>query len=798
MKKIFKWLIFAVILIVGLSVLVMLEGRSKPVVKKESPSAQSSSTSTDESSAGTQEIVRRVTLAAAGDNLMHLEIIKDAMKPDKSGYDFTPIYQGIKDIISGADISFINQETILGGEELSLSGYPTFNSPQEVGRDLIKVGFDVVNHATNHALDRGVKGIDNTLKFWNSHPEITVTGIYENQQDRDRIRVVDRNGIKIAFLSYTYGTNGIPVPKDKPYIVNLIDKGLISRDVKKAKEEADAVVVSMHWGNEYQQTPSKEQKELASFMADLGVTLIIGHHPHVLQPMEWVKGSNGNSTLVAYSLGNLVSCQNEIPRLLGGILKVTIEKGSNGNVCLKDPEIVPVVTHYERYAKGFRVYPLSEYTDELARNHGLNRFGKNVTVAAFKNIVSSVLKGWVKTEKQGTIGISGYSNSPRMALAQDISAQDTMEHDYSNLDARIKEIGKKYGAQGMSVAIVKDGEIEWTTNCGYSDKERKIPASSDTAYRIASISKTVTGMVLMKLWDEGKVDLDRDIGDYLGYKVRNPAYPDIPITLRSLLTHTSSISDYGTYDSVVDAGKGTPLLKDILTPGSSAYSKHNYSNYAPGSGSFNYSNFGLGIVAAVVESVTGERFPQYAREALFATMGIDASYLPSDISGSDRIAVIYNGGNVSRSREQALKDKTWINRFPIGQLYGLAQGNLYISDVDLAKLMIVLMGDGTYEGKTILSNQAVDMINEVQWIGDEGINKMRGLSLHITDDLVNGRRLRGHQGRAYGAVCEMFYDNTDRTGVVFLSNGCIDKQASNGFSSIGSEIVNAVYNEIGY
>ena len=334
-----------------------------------------------------------ISLVAVGDDLMHLEVINDFKKSDGS-YDFTPLYSDIKDEVSSADIAFINQETILGGTKLGLSGYPTFNSPQELGRDLIKVGFNVINHATNHALDKGVKGINNTISFWRSHPEVTMVGIYESQEDRDTIRVVDKKGIKIAFLSYAYGTNGIPIPKGKPYIVNIIDKNLIANDVKRAKELADAVIVSLHWGNEYQEVPSKQQKELASYLADLGVTLIIGHHPHVLEPVEWMKGKDGNNMLVAYSLGNLVSCQNEIPRLVGGMLKLNIEKDVNDRISIKNPEIIPVVTHYERYAKGFRIYKLKDYTDSLAKAHGLNRLGKHVTVQAFKNEASAVLKSW--------------------------------------------------------------------------------------------------------------------------------------------------------------------------------------------------------------------------------------------------------------------------------------------------------------------------------------------------------------------------------------------------------------------
>lgn len=368
--------------------------------------------------------------------------------------------------------------------------------------------------------------------------------------------------------------------------------------------------------------------------------------------------------------------------------------------------------------------------------------------------------------------------------------------DYSPLDLKIKEIARKYNAVGLGVTIVRNGKIEWTTNYGFADRENVLPAERDTVYRIASISKPISNIVLLTLWDKGLIDIDKDIGSYLGFKVRNPNYPDKPITLRSIMTHTSSISDEGTYNRIVDSSAPYPPLKDILTPGASAYSANNFLKYAPGSGVFSYSNLGAGIMAAVVESVTGKRFSDYAREAVFQKMGIDASFLSNDISNINKIANLYSGGYLSYSKEASLKEKNRIGSIPVGQLYRLVQGNLYISSQDLAKLMIVLMGDGTYDGRRILSAKAVEMMNAVQWTGSSGTDKMWGLNLSITDDIVKGRRLRGHQGRSYGATSEMYYDISTKSGVVFLSNGSIEKTAPNGFSSIGSEILNAAFETI--
>lgn len=366
---------------------------------------------------------------------------------------------------------------------------------------------------------------------------------------------------------------------------------------------------------------------------------------------------------------------------------------------------------------------------------------------------------------------------------------------YQKLETRLKKISEKYKATGMTVAVVRNGGVEWTTSFGYADRENGIAAGRDTAYRVASISKTITSMIVMTLWDKGIVDLDRDIGNYLGFTVRNPHYQDIPVTLEHLMTHTSSISDKGTYLEAVESGKGYPALEDMLTPGKPAYDARNFYSYEPGSPNYNYSNFGFGIIAAIVESVTGKRFSVYAREALFDPLNMDASFLPNYISDPERVANIYRDGALSFSKATAFKGEERISRFPIGQLYLLSQGNLYISAVDLARLMIALMEGGTCEGKRILSQEAVNMINNGRFIGRRG-NKMVGLGLQVTDTLVAGRRLRGHQGRAYGATNEMFYDITDKTGVVYLSNGSKYRKAFNGFAAIGSGIINAVYDEM--
>jgi len=337
-----------------------------------------------------KKIIPKIDLVAVGDNLIHMPIVRSSKLADGS-YNFKPIYSEIENTVEKADISFLNQETILGGTELGISGYPQFNSPHELGRDMVELGFDVINHATNHSLDKGEKGILSALKFWENYQDVKLIGIYNNQEARDNISIVEKNGIKLAFLAYTYSTNGIPVPSGKPYLVNIINKELIQKDIENAKTKADAVIVSMHWGIEYQTTPSDIQKELAKFMADAGVLVIIGHHPHVLQPAEIVESNSGQKTLVAYSLGNFVSSQVGMSKLIGGLLKTTITKDTNNNIIFKDSQIEPLVTHIEPGYKSYKIIPLDDYTKDLATKH-INRYReKPLNLDSMKTYTKNIL-----------------------------------------------------------------------------------------------------------------------------------------------------------------------------------------------------------------------------------------------------------------------------------------------------------------------------------------------------------------------------------------------------------------------
>jgi poly-gamma-glutamate capsule biosynthesis protein CapA/YwtB (metallophosphatase superfamily) len=341
-----------------------------------------------------EENPTQITLLAVGDNLIHIEVVQDGKQADGS-YDFNSIYSNLADEIAAADIAVINQETILGGTDFAYSGYPNFNSPTEIGDAIINAGFDVILHATNHTLDMGVKGVENTIEYWKQHPEITVLGMNESLEESKQIPIVEKNGIKLALLNYTYSLNGYSLPKGKPYLVNLLDKEKMSEDIKKAEALADFTIVFPHWGSEYVYEANDAQKDLTEFYYEQGVDLIIGTHPHVLEPVEWIETTKNHRMLVYYSLGNFMSYQKEAPRMLGGMAQVTITKDKSGTY-ISESHIIPTVTHYESGPTDFSLHKLRDYTEELAKAHGVSDIAKQgaITYQGTLDLAKHVLGPW--------------------------------------------------------------------------------------------------------------------------------------------------------------------------------------------------------------------------------------------------------------------------------------------------------------------------------------------------------------------------------------------------------------------
>jgi poly-gamma-glutamate capsule biosynthesis protein CapA/YwtB (metallophosphatase superfamily) len=298
-----------------------------------------------------------VNIAAIGDILIHDTVFLDAATAD--GYDFKPMFSHVKDTLIKPDILLANQETILGGIELGLSGYPTFNSPREVGNALIDAGVDIVSTANNHTLDKGEKGIQSSMSYL-SEVGLPYVGSFKNPEDQERLRILNHDGINIAYLSYTYGTNGIPVPEGKDFLVNLIDKAAMKEEIHRARDLADVVVMSIHWGNEYQRLPDPIQEELAQFIVNEGVDVVFGHHPHVLQPMEWIQAEDGRKAFVVYSLGNFLSGQMWDYKDIGGMVSLDIIKKitSDGtSIELTNPNFSPTYVSSSGQ-RNYQVVPL--------------------------------------------------------------------------------------------------------------------------------------------------------------------------------------------------------------------------------------------------------------------------------------------------------------------------------------------------------------------------------------------------------------------------------------------------------
>ena len=322
-----------------------------------------------------------VSLIAVGDNLIHSSLYKDANRhANYNGYDFKPMLTYIKEIVTNYDIGYFNQETILGGTELGLSDYPTFNSPYEVGDAMIDAGFNLVSLATNHTVDRGKKAVENSCAYWKLQSNVLTAGSYCSDEERNEIRIAEKNNITYTMLNYTYGTNGMPVAND--YLVNVWPTNLdindpsrdtkyqnykeqVKEDIERVRDKVDVLIVAMHWGVEYTHNPTEYEKDMANYLASLGVDVIIGTHPHVIQPVTWI-----DDTLVIYSLGNFISAQYQnystctnYKCTVGLMTSFKIEKtvyGDDVTIKIDNVENELIYNYYNQSTwRGFKVIPFS-------------------------------------------------------------------------------------------------------------------------------------------------------------------------------------------------------------------------------------------------------------------------------------------------------------------------------------------------------------------------------------------------------------------------------------------------------
>lgn len=342
-----------------------IDAQKKAAAAKEKP--ETTTTTSD---------VTTASVIAVGDNLYHQSLI-DAGASEDGNWNYDKIYTHITDAIKDADIRMIDQETVFTTDHDSVSSYPSFATPTEVGDAIVKAGFNVVESANNHIDDFGEGFLTDTLNFWKTkYPDVTLLGIHDSQEDADTVKIREVNGIKIAFLDYTYGTNvgGI---EGKDYMIDMIRKEKITTMIQKAKQQADCIIFVAHWGTEDETMPNEYEKQWAAYLMEQGVNVIIGGHPHVLQPYGRISDGKGNETVVFYSLGNFVSTQQKLEELLGGMAKFTIQKTvENGKTSIQilTPTVEPLVMHYNSDAGEFGPYMLSDYTEELASQNGVQKY----------------------------------------------------------------------------------------------------------------------------------------------------------------------------------------------------------------------------------------------------------------------------------------------------------------------------------------------------------------------------------------------------------------------------------------
>ncbi len=346
-----------------------------------------------------------LSFVAAGDNMAYYGNVRDAARnangTDKK-YDFTPSYTEIKPFVEAHDLAFINQETLMCGEGYDLSYYPRFNTPRELGDAVVDAGFDIIGMANNHMLDKGESGLLATLDYWEKQP-VTLVGAYRNEAAFEDITVIEKNGISIALLAFTEHTNGLYLRGTGETYVPYIDSDLVARKVKEAEEIADITIVSVHWGNEFTFKLSTTQTELAKVICENGGDVIIGHHPHIIQALEWIEVGE-NRTLCAYSLGNFMSEMEKDYKILGAMLSFDIEKlGEDGKAIVKNPLFTPTVFDFTTSFYNNKIYFLEDYTDEQARAHGIRYYGNTTTLAKLysyvtDNISPEFLPDFLKTE----------------------------------------------------------------------------------------------------------------------------------------------------------------------------------------------------------------------------------------------------------------------------------------------------------------------------------------------------------------------------------------------------------------
>jgi CubicO group peptidase (beta-lactamase class C family) len=382
----------------------------------------------------------------------------------------------------------------------------------------------------------------------------------------------------------------------------------------------------------------------------------------------------------------------------------------------------------------------------------------------------------------------------------------------------VDEIRNKYDLMGLSVVTICDGKISGAYHAGLRDYERNLPVNDSTMYRIASISKLVMTTAMMKLYDKKLFKLDDDVSKYLGFTLRNPNHPDRPITIRMLLSHTSSINEGSGYDGFLTATytnvSNPPDFSQLLTPGGAYYTEDMWRNEAPGE-YYTYCNANFGLAGTLIEKISGQNFDDFMSENLFIPLGITGSYIAEGVTDINNLAVIYRNeegkwapqtddfkGTLSSPRDFS-GYKTGTNAAVFSP-----QGGLRISALELAKVMMLHLDKGRFGGKRIISKKSIRLMHTPQWTyngnngdTDGGKDKCYGLSVHILTNTPSGdviysdSRMMGHGGDAYGLISKFYFDPDSRSGLIMIANG-IFNPLTKGSHSVFYDFEEAVFSSV--
>lgn len=374
-RKLKKWVkVLLILILLSLFGLILLS--LKPSGKKENTKKSSTTSKTTEKKPSNE-----LSMVLVGDCLIHRYVYTDASNNDGT-YSFSKMFTEVSDLIKDHDLAYYNQESNIGGKSLGLSAYPRFNSPEEIGDDMLNLGFNLISLANNHTMDKGEKGVINSVNYWKTKQGVYYTGEALSWEDREsNIKVLEKNGIKYAFFSYTTVTNGLLPPTGKEYLTNIYSKEKAQNDINKVRDKADFIIVAMHWGEEYTTNPSANQKQVASDLSKMGVNLIIGNHAHSLQPVEMI-----NDTLVFYALGNFIAAQDTVDKQTGAIVSLNVKKDDNGKITFNNVKADLIYTYFKN-ATNFKVYPYTKLNNSLLNGYEKYYDKYKAVLTRYSNVV---------------------------------------------------------------------------------------------------------------------------------------------------------------------------------------------------------------------------------------------------------------------------------------------------------------------------------------------------------------------------------------------------------------------------